>query len=353
MKRAQVIPLLILAMISLLVGIASGLQRMGWNLPLSTVVSNHGVIMVGGFIGTLITLEKIIPLERKLLYAFPLLSGASVLLFFMKLASLSIICLILTSIGLSIVFLIYLVRTPSLVYFLMLSGAICWVIGNTLLFTHGSYPLSLSWWMGFVLFVIGSERLELMNFLPVSRNQKIIVVVLMVVFLVACLFSFHGIGNYIAAISLIGVSLWLMRFDVVRINLKKQSLSRYTGIALLTGYCSLLLTGMFMFMLIRKPLGYDAQVHAFFIGFVFSMIFAHGPIILPGVLGISVKPYHPILYLWLLLLHSSWIVRVVADTVLDLSLRKYTGVASAIAILGYFMSLAIITIRSRQRAKAI
>jgi hypothetical protein len=57
---------------------------------------------------------------------------------------------------------------------------------------------------------------------------------------------------------------------------------------------------------------YIPAIHTFFLGFVFSMIFAHGPIILPGVLGISIKPYHPLLYVWLFFLHASWTIRLVS-----------------------------------------
>lgn len=344
---------MLLAMASLIIGLLTGLQRMGWSLPFTAAVANHGAIMVGGFIGTLITLEKIIPLKRKIVYALPVLSGASVILFFVKLPVLSVVCLVSASVGLCAVFLVYLIRERSLIYFLMLTGAACWVTGNMLLLTNGFYPVSLSWWMAFALFVIASERLELMKFLPVSRNQKRLFVTFMALFVPACLFSFHGTGSYLAAGSLIGVALWLMRFDVVRINLKKESLTRYTGVALLAGYCALLLTGIFIPLLAAKPMGYDVLVHAFFIGFVFSMIFAHGPIILPGVLGISVKPYHPVLYVWLVLLYASWVTRAVAGISLDLQLRKFTGIVSGVAILGYFISLAVITIRSQHRAKTV
>jgi hypothetical protein len=98
-------------------------------------------------------------------------------------------------------------------------------------------------------------------------------------------------------------------------------------------------------------LAYDILVHTFFIGFVFSMIFAHGPIILPGVLGVLVKPYNNSLYLWLLLLHTSWILRVVTDLSFQLELRKISGVISTIAIIGYFITLAVLISRAVGYAK--
>ena len=91
-------------------------------------------------------------------------------------------------------------------------------------------------------------------------------------------------------------------------------------------------------------MSYDVLVHTFFLGFTFAMIFAHSPIILPGVLGISIKPFHRIFYLWLGILQLSWLIRVFADTTLHFYLRQISGVLSVVAILGYFISLASVTI---------
>jgi hypothetical protein len=339
-------------MLSLITGLLAGLHRIGWQVPLNGVSPNHGAIMVGGFLGTLIILEKIIPLKRNILYAVPIMSGASVVLFFIGQPVYSIVSLVLASAGLSIIFFIYWIREKSSIYFLMLAGAICWLTGNILLTIHNFYPISLPWWMAFVLLIISAERMELMKFLPVPKNQKLLFMGMLLTFVIGCLISFHGIGSYLAAVSLAGSSIWLMRHDVVGLNLKKKDLPRYVGVALLSGYFALLLSGIFLPLLTEQPLGYDILVHCFFIGFVFSMIFAHGPIILPGVLGLSVKPYHPIFFIWLALLHGSWITRAIADITLDMQWRKYSGLISTIAIIGYFLSLAVVTIRI-QREKAV
>jgi hypothetical protein len=47
----------------------------------------------------------------------------------------------------------------------------------------------------------------------------------------------------------------------------------------------------------------------------------------------------------------SWLTRVIADTTLNMELRMYAGMMSAVAIAGYFLSVASITIQS-DRAKA-
>src|SRR6187397_1290221 len=115
-------------------------------------------------------------------------------------------------------------------------------------------------------------------------------------FLFGLLLPFHGIGKYLSGSALLLVAMWLMRHDVISIAIKKQGLTRFSGIALLAACISLMFTGLFLMILPDVPYAYDAIVHTFFLGFAFSMIFAHGPIILPGVLGLNVKPYHATLY---------------------------------------------------------
>jgi hypothetical protein len=350
--RIHRIPYIFLAMLSLLAGLAAGLQRIGWSLPISGVASSHGAIMIGGFLGTLITLEKIIPLKKPVLYLAPILSATSVVLFYADLPLYSTASLIAASAGLSVIFLIYFARERSLIYAIMFAGAACWLTGNIFFVVYNFYPVAVPWWIAFVLFIITAERLELIKFLPVTTIQKLVFVGILAAFLVGCIITFHGIGSYFAAFGLIAASIWLMRHDVVSINIRKEGLTKYVGVALLAGYCSLVLCGIFLPLISNEPLGYDLIIHAFFIGFVFSMIFAHGPIILPGILGISLKPYHPILYLWLFLLHTSWLVRTFSDIALNLQLRKYSGLISAIAIIGYFLSVVLITMRTR-RAKTV
>jgi hypothetical protein len=351
MIKKERLSILLFAMFCLLLGLWSGLTRIGWGLTILPITAHHGAIMVGGFLGTLVALEKIIPLKNKNLYLIPILNISSVVFFFVNQPQISFYLLAISSAALSFVFFYYLKKQRSIIYLLMLLGTICWLIGNILLLTRLFYPLAFPWWAAFALFVIAAERIELMKFLPVSNASKTFFVTVLFSFVIGVLFSFHGIGNLIIGVSLIIISLWLMRNDMIGINLKKKNLSKYVAISLLAGYVALLLTGIFFFILSDQWLTYDAIVHSFFIGFVFSMIFAHGPIILPGVMGVSVTPFNKILYLWLSLLHVSWLMRIFSDVLIEFEIRKTSGLISATAILGYFVTMAILTFKSQQHAK--
>jgi hypothetical protein len=352
MIKKERMPILVIAILCLLSGLWSGLNRIGWDIVILPITAHHGAIMVGGFLGTLIALEKIIPLKNKWFYVIPVVNGVSVFFFFIGQPMVAIYTLIFTSTALSFVFLFYLRSHRNVTYVLMLIGSLCWVVGNLLLLTKLFYPMAFPWWAAFVLFIIAAERLELMKFLPVSATDKKIFIGILLSFLVGVIFSFHDIGNVICGSALIGISLWLLRNDVIAINLKKKNVPRYVAVSLLAGYISLLFTGIFFFVLSDEWLNYDIIVHSFFIGFVFSMIFAHGPMILPGITGVSATPFSVSLYFWLSLLQISWIIRIFSDVLIEMEIRKISGLLTATAILGYFVTIAVLTIKNQRCAKA-
>ena len=345
------LPFLLISIACLLTGLWTGLSKIGWDIFILSATAHHGAIMVGGFLGTLISLEKIIPLKKKPLFIIPLLSAFSVLFFIVSRPFISISLLILASLGLVVVFVHYLRLDRSLIYALMLGGALHWLIGNIMLLTKNFYPLAFPWWVGFVLFIITAERLELTKFLPVSKFQKKLFTGLLMLFFTGVLFAFHGIGNILCGIALIGVSNWLMRHDLIGVTLSKNGLPKFVAISLLMGYIALLLTGVLFITFSNQWFAYDAIVHTFFIGFVFSMIFAHGPIILPGVIGLSVKPFHKLLYLWLFLLHSSWFMRIFSGAFSEFAWRKTSGLLTAFSILAYFITMAFLIIRDLRNGK--
>jgi len=346
------IPFMVLAGLNLLAGLTAGLTRIGWDLEINRLAPSHGAIMVGGFLGTLISLEKLIPLKKGILYLIPILSGGSLIVFCLGRSLEAILMITIASFFLSGLFAYYYFKHRESQYLIMLAGGLCWLVGNILLYSSNFYPLSFPLWLGFILLIIVGERIEITKFLPVTKKEKSILYAMLFIYVLSACLSFHGVGNIVAAISLIGISLWLLRYDMIKINLSKSGLTRYVAVALLCGYMALLLCGIFIVSLNGSMMSYDIVVHTFFLGFVFSMIFAHGPIILPGVLGISIKPYHKLFYLWLTVLQVSWLTRAYADNSLDAYLRKISGAASAVAILGYFISLATVTI-VKTRGKAV
>lgn len=335
-------------MINLIIGLTAGLTRIGWRIDVPAISVHHGAIMVGGFLGALISLEKAIPIGKRWVFIVPALCALTPLIAIELFHDAGLWFLLAGSIGLSCIQCSYLIRfphEPSMT--LMLVGACCLMVGNVMLMHTSFYPSAFPWWMGFVLCTIVGERLELSKFLPVSLIARRLLFGLLLVFIVGLVLPFHQIGKYLSGIALAGIAIWLLKNDVIRIGLRGDGLVKFSSTALLLANSALLIEGLLLVVLPDGAFSYDTLVHLFFLGFAFSMIFAHGPIILPSVLGIPRKPYHSMLYVWLMLLHLSVVLRMVGNTIIDIELRKVAGAVSVMAILGYFVTVAILVYRTR------
>lgn len=96
--------------------------------------------------------------------------------------------------------------------------------------------------------------------------------------------------------------------------------------------------------LIAGPI-YDAALHSVFVGFVFSMIFGHAPIIFPAILGVPIR-FLRVFYAQVIILHISLIVRVIGDLNNLVEFRKWGGFLNEIAIL-LFIGLTVLSIMKK------
>jgi hypothetical protein len=87
------------------------------------------------------------------------------------------------------------------------------------------------------------------------------------------------------------------------------------------------------------PVGpqYDATLHAFFLGFVFAMIFAHAPIIFPAVLGARMA-YRPLFYAHVVLLQVTLAVRLIGDAAGWSAGRQVGGLLNAVTLLLFLVN---------------
>ena len=84
---------------------------------------------------------------------------------------------------------------------------------------------------------------------------------------------------------------------------------------------------------------YDAALHAIFVGFVFSMVFGHAPIIFPALMQVRIR-YTPWLYAPLALMHASLGLRVAGDLA-ELSAWRLAGsLGNVAAILLFALTMA-------------
>ena len=294
------LPLLALGFVSLALGIAGGLARLTPFGLLPAAISLHGALMVSAFFGTVISLERAVALERPWAYAAPLCAGLSgiVLLAGLGVAGMALMALAAALFLVSNV--VVLQRQRSLETATLLAGAAAWLAGNLMVF-YGQ--AAVPWWIAFFALTIGAERLELSRYLKRPPAVRLSFMVLAAAILVLPPFP-AALG---AALMLL--ALWLSAFDLARVTVRQSALPRYVAVCLLAGYFWLAVGGALMAL----SVAYDAALHAIFVGFVFSMVFGHAPVILPAVLRVRF-PYSRWLYLPLALLHASLAVRVALST---------------------------------------
>jgi hypothetical protein len=147
-------------------------------------------------------------------------------------------------------------------------------------------------------------------------------------------------GVRVIGAGLVALTCWLARYDVARRTVHQRGLTRFMAVSLLGGYVWLGVGGVIAIISgVSMPgVVYDALLHAVFVGFVISMLFAHAPIIFPAVLGLPVA-YRPAFYLHVGVLHLSLLVRVAGDLNDELGrFRSWGGLFNALALLLFILN---------------
>ena len=347
-------PLLILGMLSLLAGVAAGLFRAGWPVPLPRpeLVAVHGPLMVAAFFGTVIGLERAVALGRRWGYLAPLCAGLGGFLLIAGVPEQVALTFMAGSAGvLTLVTVFAAARQPSLharvltiASALALLAAIAWLTGQ--------HQLAIAGWIGFLVLTIAGERLELSRFLPPSPYARQIFVVIVGIHLLAILLSaVSAAGFSLLGASLLGMALWLLRQDVARRTVRQQGLTRFIAVCLLSGYFWLLIGGL-LFLLQPWLAGLtwltDAALHSIFVGFVLAMVFGHAPIIFPAVVRVAL-PYHAGFYVPLLLLHLSLLLRVAGDLAGLAELRAMGGAGNALCLALFILTMLQAALRGKKK----
>jgi hypothetical protein len=349
------IPLLILGMASLIVGVLAGLSRLGWTLPEVAAASAgwHGPLMVSAFFGTVISLERAVALGQGWAYLAPAaagLGGVSLIAagpFSLAQALSALAAATLTAASVQVL------RRQVAVFTVILGvGALCWLIGNLAWWISGRAFTAQPWWFAFLVLTIAGERLELTRFLPTPPRARPLFLVAVGGILAGAATSLwqEEIGLRLFAGSLLALAAWLARYDIARRNARQGGLTRFIALCLLTGYGWLAVAGLLGAAGAFLP-GHalrDAALHALGLGFVFSMVFGHAPIIFPAVTRLKI-PYHPAFYLPLAVLHLSLGLRVAGGLNGTFDWRQVGGLANALALLAFIFTMIASGIRGRKQ----
>ncbi|HYM69917.1 MAG TPA: hypothetical protein VEZ44_10010 [bacterium] len=333
--------LLVLSILALLAGMWAGLERLGWTLPVfePALAAAHGPLMVSGFLGTLISLERAVAIQEPWAYAAPLLSGLGGLALLGGMpAPVGPLLITLGSLGLVGIFGRIMWRRLAWFTVVMEAGALAWLMANVAWLAGAALPVVVSWLAGFLVLTIVGERLDLSRLVGRDRGRQAVFIAIVAVYALG-LALVGATGQRIAGIAMAGLAGWLWRYDIARRIVGRPGLPRFIAVGLLSGYAWLGVGGV-LWMVFGGALAgprYDAMLHAVFLGFVFSMVFAHAPIILPAVLGRAV-PYRAWFYSHIALLNLSLVARLAGDLGDWYSVRAWGGLLSVAAILLFLLN---------------
>lgn len=135
MRASDNLPWLVAGIFLLAAATFAGLLRIGWNVPLlsSGVIADHGPLMLTGFLGTLITLERAAATGRRYLILGAVFFALGGMVTLSGLADpAGKVLAVLGSLGLLAVFLHILRRHRAAHTWTMAAGAACLLVGSAL-----------------------------------------------------------------------------------------------------------------------------------------------------------------------------------------------------------------------------
>lgn len=348
------LPLLALAVVSLIAGLWAGLLRLGLDLPEldGSIAVLHGPLMVFGFLGTQIGLERAVALRRPWPYLIPAGAGAGSLWLLLGMPEVvGQVMLALAGVLLVCVFIVVHRIEASWHNTVMGLGALAWAVAAIAWLAGASTYRIVPWLAAFLILTIVGERLELSRMARPPGQSRSLLLGGVVVFSAGLVIAwpYPEAGIRIAGVGLLAQVLWLVRCDIARRTIKQTGATRYMAAALLAGYFWLLIGSLLWIFggaLVGGGFSYDAMLHTIFVGFVFSMIFAHAPVIVPAVLGVKL-PYRPNFYVPLVLLHVGMAIRLIGDFSENVHLWQCGGVINELAIVLYLAFAASSAVRAR------
>ena len=342
--------------VALLFGFWTGLARLGIGLSGAApqLVEFHGALMICGFFGTLICIERAVALNRPLAYLIPALAAVGVVALLARAVTLAGEAFLLASLALTAASLWNMRRQQSALLAVMPAvAALSWGIGTLIWLTGRPLPEATGWWLAFLVVTVAAERLELSRIVAPPPMAKVVFAGAIAVLLIGVargelerpLSPFMGSG-------LILCGAWLLIYDLARRTVKLSGQIRFTALCMLLGYCWLIVGG---FELLARPLHllafwYDAVVHAITLGFVLSMVFGHTLVIFPSVVGFNLR-YSAALYVPLLLLQISIAIRTFSDFSGWPENRSASAFVTIIALVWFAVTVAIVSMWHRPQAQ--
>ncbi|MCZ2290403.1 MAG: hypothetical protein LC125_00485, partial [Burkholderiales bacterium] len=248
------IPLLVVLVASALVsGISGGLIRAGLELKafdgyrwVAPAVISHAALMIGGFLGTVISIERAVAVRLRFAFAAPITAGLGAVCILAGAPLAGHILLLVSSLVFTVVNVIIVKRQWAEHTVLLLLSAVAWAGGNVLALVDANDLTAIPWWFGFLVLTIAAERLEMTRLMKRPRIVNLAFhacVVLLMAGAAVSVFS-ELVGGVVYGVALVLFAIWLLRYDIARRTVHTQGLSRFMAVCLLAGHTWLLVAGL-------------------------------------------------------------------------------------------------------------
>jgi len=334
--------LLVPAAICLLAGLDAALLLLGLPAPVEArrLPDLHGMLLVLGFVGTLVSLERAVALRHPAGFVAPSLLGGSALVLLSPAAlQAGQVGFVAGTAALVAVYVPLWRRQRDDAVLVQALGAVLAVGAATLWL--GGVPVAdlLPWLAGFVVLTICGERLELARLTmgPRAGTSLVLLACTVTVGVVGALL-WPAPGTAFLGAAVLSLTAWIASHDVALRTVRSTGAARYMAACMLAGYGWLVVAGAVWLLGPAEDGGYDAVTHAVFLGFTISMIMAHAPVILPAVVRRPL-PYRPVMWVPVALLHAGLVIRLWLGDALDVrGAWQIGGVLGVVALLVFAAS---------------
>lgn len=360
-RAPRLAPLLLIpGGLALLAGLDAALTLAGLPAPAGSprLAVLHGPLMVLGFLGTVIALERAVALRQDWALLSPGLLGAGAIAL-VALPDPLLGRLLLTQ-GMALLVVVYAAlwrRNGDPLIGVQALGAVLAGAG-ALLLTRLDVASVLPLLVAFIVLTIGAERVELARLaMPADAQLRLTALAVALTAAAVAAVLWPVPGGRVLGLVVVLLTLWLVRHDVARRLVRSTGLPRFSAAALLAGYVWLVVAGLGLVALgspATSAAGYDIVVHATFLGFAMSMIVAHAPVILPAVLRVRL-PYHRWMWVPLVLLHVTLLGRVLTVATQQRpgwEASLYGNVAAVLLFALVSVVTAVVATRRANRARA-
>ncbi|MED5621889.1 hypothetical protein [Ideonella sp. BN130291] len=338
-------PALALALASLAAGMLGGLLRAGVVLPLQAdwigqAAVWHAALMICAFLGTVIGIERAVALKHPAAIVAPLVCAVGGALLLAGQAQAAHASFVLAGLAFVAVNAAIVRRQQAAHTWLLLLGAFSWLGGNVLQVSGTGAAAVLPAWLAFLVLTIAAERLEMTRLMRRRPGAEALLLWLLGALLLgsALCASWPALGGVVFGLALAALAGWLMAFDIARRTVLAGGLARYMAVCLLAGYGWLAMGGLaWAAASAGLPAARDTALHAVGLGFVFSMVMGHAPVILPAVARVKLAFGHAF-YLPLLALHGSLLLRV-GGGAFDPALRRLGAALNSAAIVLFLLTV--------------